>query len=204
MKMKIVSVKKARDAIIHLVDVPFDRKAEAAVAKALSTLGDSIEGVSKIVKLANRTNKNLYFDFNGPEEMLQTFFEQYYNHLTWKEVKNEFNKSSVMTSKETGKSSVKKESKKDVVNKKEKKKITVTDFEKELQDFMYKEYSVSEEKTKFDVKARAVLLYDLPEKVLGNIISDASKFNKFLKRYRFILDDMKIRQNPKKFLLKKI
>jgi len=87
MKLRLT---KAQDAIISLQNVPFDASRFDVVVSALKSLGSSIEEVAKVVQLTRRTNTALYFRFTGSDVVLKSFFEKYYNHKTWEEIKKEY------------------------------------------------------------------------------------------------------------------
>lgn len=90
MKIRFIFPKKADDAEVRLNNVPFDTARFDEVRNALQTLGADVESVSKIVQLASRSNKEMKFNFTGPEEVLKRFFEKYYAHMTWEQIRAEY------------------------------------------------------------------------------------------------------------------
>lgn len=89
MKVRFVFDKKAQDAPISLSGVTFDTARFDEVVKAFRTLGPD-DKVAKMVKLTSRTNKVMTFNITGDENQLKKFFEQFYAHMTWEEVKSKF------------------------------------------------------------------------------------------------------------------
>lgn len=89
MKVRFVFDKKAQDAPISLSGVTFDTARFDEVVKAFRTLGPD-DKVAKMVKLTSRTNKVMTFNITGDENQLKKFFEQFYVHMTWEEVKSKF------------------------------------------------------------------------------------------------------------------
>lgn len=102
MRVRFVFDKKAQDAPISLSGVTFDTARFDEVVKAFRTLGPD-DKVAKMVKLTSRTNKVMTFNITGDENQLKKFFEQFYVHMTWDEIKSKYRPGAKQNQKEEGK-----------------------------------------------------------------------------------------------------
>lgn len=167
---------KIHDELIQLGDVPFDASKNEEVTKALRTLGSSIQEVSNIVKLSRRTNKSLFFDFTGSDNVLKPFFERYYNHLSWEEVRNKYGE----------KPGIKKVSKELL----------------KLQQF-FREYKIEEKNIKYNKERNYIELFNLSKEAIELLFTKGSKdylkLIKFIKSFGFNIK--KIKGENKNFII---
>lgn len=185
MKIRIVDVKKAEDAVVSLYNVPFLPDYDK-VSKALATLGSTPDEVSKIVKLNQRTNQAYYFNFTGDSEVLKKFFEQYYNHKTWEEIQAEYPGGERFSDK-----------KEDVSN---------DELLKKALGSYFKTFGVAVSDIKYNSEKKEVLLYNLDKEVSVRIEKAATgvEMHNFFKKYGFDLKEFVRTKEPKRFLLKSI
>jgi DNA-binding transcriptional MerR regulator len=159
---------KIHDELIQLGDIPFDASKNAEVTKALRTLGSSIQEVSNIVKLSRRTNKSLFFDFTGSDDILKPFFEKYYNHLSWEEIREKYGER--------------------VSRKKISKELL------KLQQF-FKEYNIEEKNIRYNEERNYIQLFNLSDNVIELLFTknskDYLKLIKFLKGLGFSIKKIK-------------
>ena len=158
---------KIHDELIQLENIPFDASKNAEVTKALRTLGSSIQEVSNIVKLSKRTNKSLFFDFTGSDDVLKPFFEKYYNHLSWEEIRERYGQP---------------------VNKNISKELS------KLQQF-FKEYNIEKRNIIYNEKKDYIQLLNLSDSVIELLFTKNSKdylqLIKFLKGLGFSIKKIK-------------
>lgn len=159
---------KIHDELIQLGDVPFDASKNEDVTKALRTLGSSIQEVSNIVRLSRRTNKSLFFDFTGNEDILKPFFEKYYNHLSWEEIRDKYGE-----------------------------KISTKKVSKELlklQQF-FKQYKIEEKNIKYNEERNYIQLFNLSKEAIDLLFTKGSedylKLIKLLKTLGFNITKIK-------------
>lgn len=186
MKIRIVDIKKAEDAVVSLYNVPFLPDYDK-VSKALATLGSTPDEVSKIVKLNQRTNQAYYFNFTGDGEVLKKFFEQYYNHKTWDEIQAEYPGSDRQVIK-------KDDSSKDEL------------LKKALGSY-FKTFGITVSNIKYNSEKKEVLLYNLDDAIglrLSKAYFNDIKLHGFFKKYGFDLKGFINNKEPKRFLLKSI
>jgi len=159
---------KIHDELIQLENIPFDASKNAEVTKALRTLGSSIQEVSNIVKLSRRTNKSLFFDFTGSDDILKSFFEKYYNHLSWEEIREKYGER--------------------VSRKKISKELL------KLQQF-FKEYNIEEKNIRYNEERDYIQLFNLSDNVIELLFTknskDYLKLIKFLKGLGFSIKKIK-------------
>lgn len=158
---------KIHDELIELKNIPFDASKNEEVTKALRTLGSSIQEVSNIVTLSRRTNKSLLFDFTGSDDVLKPFFEKYYNHLSWEEIRDRYGRK---------------------INKEEASKLS------KMQEF-FKDYKIEEKNIKYDEQKNYIQLLNLSEDTINLLFTKGSddyvKLIKFLKTLNFNITRIK-------------
>lgn len=89
--MKVRIRYKANDAVISLVNVPFDVTRQEDIIKAFRELGPD-ETVEKMVQISERTNKVAKFNITGPDTVLRAFFEKNYSGVPWDDVLSKYSR----------------------------------------------------------------------------------------------------------------
>lgn len=187
MKLKITGVNKANDEVVHLYNIPFDATRRDVVATALKTLGDTVDEVSNVVTLKRRTNEALYFDFSGPDTKLKSFFDKYYNHMKWDQIRTKFG-----AEKEAGENE-----------------STEVDFETAIRKYMRTKYKVNPKKIKYSAAPISLMMTDVQDDTIDKIQADLIQsrdhprelklirkldeskltITEFMKKYKFVIED---------------